>query len=279
MALSEGAEDNLFSTYKLATTQPINSPYFQNQSDVSISARAEWKLLGSWDDFDRMTSPPGEESGLLLGAGFHWQKNKVYLNQTAINLTQQINQFGFPSPANNYNEWVGVTGDLTWNLGGATITASGYLHNVNSGASYLIQDFSLISGNQDNPGGSNPTFDVGTIQLLGASLYGSAYVTSDIELFAGLDWMKLLDGDFAELAVAGNSGLLGTYNAYSKPDPYLAITFGGTWYIDGEDLKFGASCTYAGSEVSPNWTTPQLGIRSTPSSDMYVVRAYFQLLF
>ena len=282
VALSEGAEDNLFATYKLSTTQPINSPYFQNQSDISISARAEWKLLGAWSDFDRMTSPPGEETGLLLGAGFHWQKSKVYLNQTANNLTQAFNSFGFPVSANNYNDWIGLTADLTWNLGGATITASGYYHNVNAGASYLIQNFGLISGNQDDPGGSNPsnpTFDVGTIEMFGVSLYGAVYVTPEVELFAGIDWMDVTQGDFAALAVVGDSGSLGAYNAYTSPDPYTAITFGGTWYIDGEDLKFGASCTFAPSEVSPNWVTPELGIRTTPSSDMYVFRAYFQLLF
>jgi hypothetical protein len=279
-ALSEGAEDNLFSTYKLATTQPINSPYYQNQSDLSVSARAEWKLMGAWSDFDRMTSPPGEQSGLLAGLGFHWQRNKVYLNQTAINLTQSVNSFGIPVSANNYNDWIGLTADLTWNLGGATITASGYYHNVNSGSSYLIQNFNLISGNQDFPGtGANPTFDVGTIEMFGVSIYGSTYITPEIELFAGLDWMDVTSGDFAALAVVGDSGSLGAYNAYTKPDPYTAITFGGTWYIDGEDLKFGTSCTFAPSEVSPNWVTPQLGIRSTPSSDMYVFRAYFQLLF
>ncbi len=286
LAISDGAQDRLFDSYKLAVTDPANSPYYSTQSDYSISARMEWKLAGSWDDFDRMTSPPGEETGILLGAGFHWQKNKVYLNPTRINETDQIDVVqGFPliTSANNYNDWIGLTADLTWNFGGASITASGYYHNVNSGASYLLGNFDLIAGNQDDPTQSpvrNPSFDVGTIQLFGASVYGSAYLTPEIEAFVGVDYMDHIDGNFDALdaAPAGGGGLV-AYEAYQSPGAVLALTFGGTWYIDGEDLKFGASLTYFPDDVTANWATPELGVRPTPKSDEYVLRAYFQLMF
>jgi len=279
LALSEGANDALFADYKLAVTSPMNTPYYQNQSDLSLSSRMEFKLAGSWADFDRMTSPPGEQFGLLAGLGVHWQKSKVYLNPTAINNTQanfDVQGFTFTGPANNYNEWFGLTGDLTANFGGATITASGYWHLVDGAASYLLGNFQPIGGNQTTVSG-NPTFNVGTVQVAGASVYGSTYLTPDIEAFVGFDYMDVVGGDLAQLP--GNGTSLFLYGGYKEPDPFFALTFGGTWYIDGEDLKFGVNCTYIPDSVSPNWKTPELGVRSTPTSDEYVFRAYFQLLF
>lgn len=279
VALSEGAEDNLFSSYKLAVTNPVNSPYYLNQSDISLSARMEWKLIGRWEDFDRMTSPPGEENGLLLGAGFHWQRNKVYLNPTAINNTQTNEEVGgllLPVSANNFNDWIGLTADITANFGGASVTASGYFHNVDGGATYLIGGFGPIAGNQDNDTG-NPTYDVGIIQLLGASVYGSMYLTPDIEGFVGIDYMEMFGGDLDELP--GNGTSLFLYGAFANPDPVLGISLGGTWYVDGEDIKIGVNCTYFPDDVSPNWNTPELGVRATPGGDEYILRAYFQLLF
>ena len=99
-----------------------------------------------------------------------------------------------------------------------------------------------------------------------------------VDAFAGLDWMEVISDGFSSLENL-TSGGLSAYNAYTSSDPYIGITTGGTWYIDGEDVKFGASITYAPQSVSPNWTTPQIGIRTTPAADMYVLRTYFQLLF
>jgi hypothetical protein len=259
LALSEGAYDGLFADYKLAVTSPANTPYYQTQSDFSISSRVEWKLAGAWADFDRMTSPPGEDFGMLAGFGVHWQMNKVYLNPTSVNNTQaneNVQGFIFPVSANNYNNWIGLTGDLTTNLGGAMITASGYWHIVDGGATYLLGNFQPIGGNQDNVSG---------------------YLTPDIEAFVGFDYMDTIGGDLN--ALPGNGTSLFLYGAYKDPDPIFAITFGGTWYIDGEDLKFGMNCTYFPDSVSPNWKTPELGVRATPSSDEFVLRAYFQLMF
>ena len=91
------------------------------------------------------------------------------------------------------------------------------------------------------------------------------------------DYMEKIGGDFN--ALPGNGTNLFLYGAYKDPGSFFAITFGGTWYLDGEDLKIGVNCTYLPDSVSPNWKTPELGVRSTPSSDEFVVRAYFQLLF
>ncbi|MEC8321028.1 MAG: hypothetical protein VX726_03970 [Planctomycetota bacterium] len=272
-AVSEGAQDRLFEQYRLAVTDPLNSPYYDTQAELSFSTRWEWKLAGAWSDFERMTSPPGEEFGLLVGVGGHYQRGKVNLNPSSQNGTTTTNPFPFPPTSdNNYNSWVGLTGDVTANLGGATISASAYYHNVSSGASYLIGGFSPVAN-------SNPTVDVGTVQIVGASLYGSMYVTQEAELFAGVDWMSLLGSNRLDQLNDLPDATRSFYPAYADPSQYIGINFGGTYYIDGEDLKIGASVTYFPTSVSPNWNTPELGIRSTPTSDEYVLRGYVQLMF
>ncbi|MCP4834505.1 MAG: hypothetical protein GY895_07020 [Phycisphaera sp.] len=258
-AVSEGATDRIFEQYRLAGTDPMNSPYYDTQSEFSFSGRMEWKLAGAWQDFDRMTSPPGEEFGLMLGFGAHYQKNKLNINPTGNNGT----------PGNKYNSWLGLTGDVTANFGGATLTASAYYQNIDSGASYLIFDFSPV-------GFGNPSIDVGTVDIMGASIFGSMYVTSDIELYAGVEWMAIVgDNKLTSLSNASNQ----FYGAYIDPADYIGLDFGATYYIDGEDLKIGASLTYLPREVSPNWNTPQLGIRSSPVGDQFILRGYVQLLF
>mgnify|MGYP002056397594 CR=1 FL=1 len=113
-AVSDGGNDRIFSGLAFSTTQPANSPYYFSQAEVAVSARAEFKLAGQWRDFETMTSPPGEEFGLLLGVGAHWQRSEVLLNPTSP-----------ATPDTQYNDWLAFTADVTANLGGATITASG----------------------------------------------------------------------------------------------------------------------------------------------------------
>ena len=269
VAMSEGANDRIFEQYRLSTTEPMNSPYYDTQSELSFTGRAEYKVSGAWGDFDRMTSPPGEEFGLMLGVGGHFQRGKVNINPTGPNNTSNP-AFG----GNKYNTWFGFTGDATANLGGATITANVYYHNVTSGASYLIYNFSPI-------GNSNPTIDVGTVQTMGASLFGSMYVTQETELYLGAEWLSMVgDNRLRELGdLANDNPVSRFYGAYVNPHPYVGLHLGGTYYIDGEDFKIGASVTYFPTQVDPNWNTPELGVRSTPKSDQYILRGYVQLAF
>ena len=294
VAISDGANDNLLGGYKLVGTQPLNSPYTFTQSEIAVSGRFEWKLAGGWSDFDRMTSPPGEEFGAVLGFGAHWQQGKLNLNPLDQNLTSQNVEGPFGQTttvsANNYNSWIGLTADATVNFGGANIAASFYYHNVDSGASYAPGSFQAISGVQ-NPSGpnpsisSNPSVNVGTIEMLGVSVYGGVYVTPTVELIAGVDWMDVIGGSFGALNIlagpadASSPAQNARYGAYLETKQMTALTFGGTWYIDGEDLKLGITGTYVPTEVSPAWDTPETGIRPTPVADEFILRAYVQLLF
>ena len=262
-AVSDGGNDRIFSGLAFSTTQPANSPYYFSQAEVAVSARAEFKLAGQWRDFETMTSPPGEEFGLLLGVGAHWQRSEVLLNPTSP-----------ATPDTQYNDWLAFTADVTANLGGATITASGYFHKVDSSAAYLYLGFQPAGSTQ------NPIFDAGNVSVLGLSLYGSLYLTEDVEGYIGYDYMNVVDnGNLGELSPTPPGNISPLYGAYARTSSYQGFTMGATWYLDGEDLKWGFSATFMPNSVSPAWTTPETGIRSTPVSDAYVFKTYVQLLF
>ncbi len=262
VALSDGANDRIFDSYHFSTTQPANSPYSFTQAELSVSARMEFKLAGNWREFDSMTSPPGSETGLLLGVGGHFQQSKAMLNPSQYNNT----------PGSGYNDWYALTGDLTWNLGGGSITAAAYYHNVSSAASYLYFGFAPL-------GNSNPTFDAGHVAMLGASLYGSMYLTSDFEAYVGFDYMEVVDnGNLGNLQPPPPS-FSEFYGAYADTGNFQSVTAGGTWYLDGNDLKWGFSLTYFPKSISPAWNTPETGVRSTPVTDAYTIRTYVQLMF
>ena len=264
-AVSEGGNDRIFEQYRLAVTEPMNSPYYDTQSEFSFSGRVEYKVAGGWNDFERMTSPPGEEFGLMIGVGAHFQQAKVNINPTGNNGTTN---------GNNYNSWIGITGDVTANLGGATISANVYYNNVNSGASYLIFSFQPVGSSSNNP-----TIDVGTVEVMGASIFGSMYVTPEAELYLGAEWMSMIGGNRLDALNSAPAGSPLFYPAYVDPKAYLGLHFGSTYYIDGEDFKIGASVTYFPTQVDPNWNTPELGVRSTPVSDQFILRGYVQLAF
>ncbi len=51
-------------------------PWANIAAEFAITARGEWLAMGNWDQFNDFTSPPGSETGLLVGAAFHWESNE-----------------------------------------------------------------------------------------------------------------------------------------------------------------------------------------------------------
>ena len=256
-ALSDGGTDRLLYDYYLAGTNPSNSPWWYQQASWALSGRMEWKISGSWADFAKMTCPPGDDFSVMLGGGVHAQQNKIFNGQDA-----------YTQGDNDTNTWVGVTGDVTMNFGGASVTGAVYYHNLSGKSTIPVQNY-------QTPGApaTNPTYDVGNTQMLGISLYGSVYVASEFELFAGYELMDIVGNDLNTLA--GTQPV----NIYSDPSPYNALNFGTNWYIDGEDMKFTFAFTYMFGKADFGWTTLSNGVRGTPVSDSFAIRTQLQLLF
>jgi hypothetical protein len=263
-AYSDGATDSLLTGYYLVGTRPQNSPWTSQQSNWSVSTRAEFKVAGSWADFARMTSLPGDEFSMLFGLGFHAQENKLYLSQT-----------GFGREPNNNNLWLGFTADATFNFGGASIAASAYYHN--------IQAKSTVNSSTTIGGGNLPVVsDLGGLNIMGLSLYGSMYVATGFETFLGWEYMDISGGNFSTMADSDEptgAGAGGTNVAYRSTHPLNLANLGFNWYIDGEDLKLTVMGTYMIAQVYQGFSTPSTGVRGTPVGSSFALRAQLQLLF
>jgi hypothetical protein len=255
-AYSDGATDSLLTGYYLVGTRPQNSSWNSQQSNWAVSARAEFKVAGSWSDFARMTSLPGDEFSMLFGLGFHAQENKLYLGQQTFTL-----------PPNNHNLWLGFTADATFNFGGASIAASAYYHN--------IQAKSTI-----NPTGLTGTpplpSDLGTVSMMGLSVYGSMYVANGFETFLGWEYMDVSGGEFSSIqdSAPGEDN-----EPFASTHPLNLASLGFNWYIDGEDVKLTVMGTYMFAQVYEGFTTQSTGIRGTPVGSAFVLRTQLQLLF
>ena len=262
-AYSDGATDSLLTGYYLVGTRPQNSPWTSQQANWSVSSRAEFKVAGSWADFARMTSLPGDEFSMLFGIGFHAQENKLYLNQGSN--TQE---------PNNHNLWLGFTADATFNFGGASIAASAYYHNIQAKST-------LNSGSASSPTGVVLS-DLGAVNVMGLSVYGSMYVATGFETFLGWEYMDISGGNFSTMAdsdepTAGGPG--GTNVAFRSPHPMNLANLGFNWYIDGEDLKLTVMGSYMLAQVYQGWATQSTGVRGTPVGSSFALRAQLQLLF
>lgn len=51
-----------------------NSSWGGNWTEYALTGRVEWKAMGSWDQFESMSSPNGSPTGLLIGAAVNWQR-------------------------------------------------------------------------------------------------------------------------------------------------------------------------------------------------------------
>ena len=54
----------------------LNTAALAFDTEVSLTARIEGLLSGSWGQFDDFTSKRGSEQGLLVGGGVHWQRTE-----------------------------------------------------------------------------------------------------------------------------------------------------------------------------------------------------------
>jgi phosphate-selective porin OprO/OprP len=53
-----------------------NLPAYAITTEWAATARLEWLAMGNWNQFKDFTSPPGSDTGLMVGAAIHWQDDK-----------------------------------------------------------------------------------------------------------------------------------------------------------------------------------------------------------
>ncbi len=157
VAVSDGGTDNVAGGV-FVLSEPANSPAFADGlAEFAVTARIESLLKGSWEQFDDFTSPPGEASGLLLGAAVHFQT-------------------GESGSASDEDEWIAVTADASFEWAGA---------NAFAAVSYHFID--------DRKPGVLPAF--GHVKTWGIVVQGGAFFSSKFEAFGRFEFGNL-DFDF-----------------------------------------------------------------------------------
>lgn len=137
-------------------------------NQLALDGRAEFKMGGTWAQFDDEQSWQGEEFGLLIGVGGYWQKGR--LNGDASLAA------GTPGAATNYGgESWGVTVDGTADFGGFNLFGAIYYAGTDG-----YNDAAGQPGNQTDS--------------YGFQVQGGAFISSDMEVAARYEYGDLDSG-------------------------------------------------------------------------------------
>jgi hypothetical protein len=250
-------------TINVVGTPAIDMPWYTQEVSYSFTTRLEWKPFGSWQDFTSMTSAPGEQQGLLLGAAFHTQATRP--NQVAQFDPNSGNPQYITLTGNPENYWDGWTADVQWNLGGASIFASGFWNYINSQTAF--------SNTFGNPQIVQPS--LGYINAYGVVIQPSIYFLPKWEWYTRWEYGYIDFNDNTGLAsIAQNQPAF----YVSQQVPFNAITTGVNWYIDGQDLKWTWDIGFGMSDVGYSWQNLPAGWRIS-GTDQIVMRTQLQLAF
>jgi hypothetical protein len=105
----DGGEDRVGNVNLTGITPGVtNMIALTEDVEWSFTGRGEWLFAGNWKQFQDLTSPPGEEFGMLLGLAGH---------------AQHAEANGAPS-FSSQTEWYAVTADMSLEFGGANVFAS-----------------------------------------------------------------------------------------------------------------------------------------------------------
>lgn len=170
----------MYSNASQSFAQDAQSPYFTNGAEYAFSGRFEWLAAGTWEQFDQISSAPGEEMGILAGVGAAYLDSDVDL-----------------WPYTSRSDWQ-VTGDLSmnmsgWNLMGSFSIGDSQNSSANnpwgfevSGGMYLTDDVELYGRYQwldpalSSVYGSNSNLNMMTV--------GANWYLADNNAKLSLDW-------------------------------------------------------------------------------------------
>lgn len=115
-AWSDGAADSIgFEQPTVIGTNTVNTDALQPDTEFAFTSRYETLIAGSWEQFEDMTSPPGDETGVLFGLGAHWQVSE---------------RNGRTTFRRDEIRWFAAAADLSLEYGGMNIFASAMYHYV-----------------------------------------------------------------------------------------------------------------------------------------------------
>jgi hypothetical protein len=127
-----------------------NTTWSLSPTNYAIAARADFKLSGDWSQFDDFSSFKGEEAGMMAGVAVLYQRS---------------NGNGVLNGGTAGNKVFGITGDFTWDFGGASLFASGV----------------WVQNKPKNGDKTSPW---------GVTVQGGYFVTEDAELFGRYEFLN-----------------------------------------------------------------------------------------
>jgi hypothetical protein len=206
-----------------------NTNWDDTTTNYSFAGRAEFKISGDWSQFNDFSSAKGSEAGMMAGVAAVYQRANW-------NATQGVSS----------SKMFGVTGDFTWDFGGASLFASGvWVNNEDP------------TGNKNNP--------------WGVSVQGGYFVTEEAELFARYEFINY---DTPDTGVGSNkyNGLTVGANYFFNANVKLTCDF--TYNMKSlSGANAGAALNGAGLRQD------SFSNSGTGNKGQYVVRAQLQLLF
>jgi hypothetical protein len=208
-----------------------NTNWDDTSTNYSFAGRAEFKISGDWSQFNDFSSAKGSEAGMMAGVAVAYQRGNQ--NTGAINT--------------NGSKLLGVTGDFTWDFGGASLFASGVWVNNEDGT----------SGNKTNP--------------WGVMFQGGYFVTEEVELFGRYEFINY---DTPDTGGGSNkyNGLTVGANYFFNTNVKLTCDF--TYNMKSlSGANAGAALNGAGLRQD------SFSNSGTGNKGQYVVRAQLQLLF
>jgi len=254
------ALNSQFTGYNGTTPSAVGNPSPDNQ--LALDGRAEFKMGGTWAQFDDEQSWQGEEFGLLVGIGGYWQKGRVNGNTGAA-------VAGVPAATNYGGESWGVTGDITADFGGFNVFGALYYAGTNG-----YNDPAGTPGNQTDS--------------WGFQVQGGAFVSNDMELVARYEYGNLNNG-------AGSVDIgTATTPYYGNPQESI-ISAGANMYFSKNRVKwqndigysfYGMSPTSGANSQGGGWAVSGTGwLPSGPNADgqaasgEWLVRSQFTVTF
>jgi len=254
LSVDDGGSSNVDgTTLNLVGGRPLNAPWYTQQVSYSVTSRLEWKPYGAWKDFTSLTSPVGEQQGMLVGFSYHTQ---------ATSPNQLTNTSTIGASENYWDAW---TLDSQWNFGGASIFVSGFYNYINAQSAYA----NTINGTTN----TTPLLDVGYVNAYGVVLQPAIYILPKWELYARYEYGYIQFNNSDSLR-----GIGGAIADVAQQTPFQVITAGVNWYIDGQDLKWTTDVGFGLNSVGYSWQNLPAGWRISGDNQI-VVRSQLQLMF
>jgi len=242
------ANVNNFGTTFAGMPSSQNTAWNATPAKWSFAARGEYKLKGTWKDFEDESSFRDDgEFGMLFGASIMAQNFWAY-NSEAMNP-------GFPGQpvvggGSAGGTQVGLTADVTAQFGGWSI----------SGAGVWVNSKNSWTGDKTNPWGVN--------------VQGGYFVTDEWELFGRYEY---IDYNFGDAVANSNTG---KYNGVTIGANWFMAKHNAKFTVDWSiNMNSFGDNIVNGTLNSVGWRTDAVDANGEGMKHQWALRAQMQLMF